>query len=520
MQTVKRNPSLASKELPRNRGGFASQGKWTPMLSGATKQISISPETGGSPDDLLRAIIDACVSNVAVLDESGSIIYASKAWSLLEHNSKPQADRHNKALPYFESYGRLSESDLDEESNITLADDLEGILSGEVKEFHRKYYLRSLTEQRPFAMHAARLNLPPSTFRVLITREEIPAVEEGFRNSKERLLELLGTRILAWEGEAEGQRFNYVSEQATEMLGYPVSSWYEPDFLTSHVHVDDLHVVMAAYQKQTDIMEHFDLTFRMWASDGRLVWVQNLISIVSRDPGKTKLHGFMIDISERKRAEQALKDLAGRLIVAQEEERRRVARELHDDFNQRMALLSIELEQLGKKIEKPLELRKTVQLLQDQANELSAEIHRLSYKLHPAKLDHLGLLAAVKSLCTEITQSGKLKVDFRHAGFPGELNKDVTLCVFRIAQEGLRNCVKHSGADSVEVMLTKTRSAVRLLVSDNGCGFNTKSGLMEKGLGFINMKERLNFLGGEMTVYSQPKCGTRINVSVPLSRKN
>src|SRR5829696_1043877 len=486
------------------------------MLSSAAKQTSVRTDTGGSPDDLLRAIIDACVSNVAVLDESGSIIYASKAWSLLEHNSETQANRYNKALPYFASCERLSESGLDEEPNITLADDLEGILSGEVKEFHRKYYFRLLTEQRPFAMHAARLNLPPSTFRVLITHEELPVIQEEFKNSKERLLELLGTKILAWEGEVEGQRFHYVSEQAIEMLGYPVSSWSEPDFLASHVHADDLHLVMAAYQKQTNIMEHFDLTFRMWASDGRLVWVQNLISVVSRDPGKTRLHGFMIDISERKRAEQALKDVAGRLIVAQEEERRRVARELHDDFNQRMALLSLELEQLGKRIEKPLELRKTVQSLQDQANELSAEIHRLSYKLHPAKLDHLGLLAAVKSLCTEITQSGKLKVNFRQAGFPSELDKDITLCIFRIAQEGLRNCVKHSGADSVEVMLTKTRSAVRLLVSDNGCGFNTKSGLMEKGLGFINMKERLHFLGGEMTVYSQPQGGTRIKVSVPL----
>jgi len=486
------------------------------MLSTAAKQTPVSTDTGDSPDDLLWAIIDACVSNVAVLDESGSIIYASKAWGLLEHSSKPQADRHDKALAGFENCERFSESGLDEEPNITLADDLKRILSGQVKEFHQKYYLRSLTERRPFAMHAARLNLPPSTFRVLITYEELSAVQEDFRNSKERLLELLGTRILAWEGEVEGQRFNYVSEQATEMLGYPVSSWYEPDFLTSHVHVDDLHVVMAAYQKQTDIMEHFDLTFRMWASDGRLVWVQNLISIVSRDPGKTKLHGFMIDISERKRAEQALKDLAGRLIVAQEEERRRVARELHDDFNQRMALLSIELEQLGEKIEKPLELRKTVQSILDQANELSEEIHRLSYKLHPSKLDHLGLLAAVKSLCRDLTQSGKLQVDFHQAGFPGELDKDITLCVFRIAQEGLHNCVKHSGADSVKVLLRKTRSAVRLSVSDNGCGFNIKSDLMEKGLGFINMKERLHLVGGEMTVNSEPHRGTRIEVSVPL----
>src|SRR5215204_2696298 len=148
------------------------------MFSSAAKQTSVRTDTGGSPDDLLRAIIDACVSNVAVLDESGSIIYASKAWSLLGPSSKPQADRQDKALAYFESCERFSESGVDEEPCITLADDHGGSLSGAVKEFHQKYYFRSLTERRPFGMHAARLNLPPSTFRVLITHEELPAVQE------------------------------------------------------------------------------------------------------------------------------------------------------------------------------------------------------------------------------------------------------------------------------------------------------------------------------------------------------
>src|SRR5215204_1966266 len=128
------------------------------MLSTAAKQTPFSTDTGDSPDDLLWAIIDACVSNVAVLDESGSIIYASKAWGLLEHSSKPQDDRCDKPLAYFESCERFSESGLDEEPNITLADDLKRILSGQVKEFHRKYYSRSLKARRPFAMHAARLN--------------------------------------------------------------------------------------------------------------------------------------------------------------------------------------------------------------------------------------------------------------------------------------------------------------------------------------------------------------------------
>ena len=474
---------------------------------------SIIRDNSNSPDNLLRAIVDACVSNVAVLDESGSIIYASKAWGFLARNSQ---EKNVTAPSYFESCRRFTQPELDEEENVTLADDIQRILFGDEKEFHRKYYCPALIESRPFVMHAARLNLPESNFRVLMTHEELPFIRDDFRDSKERLIELLGTQILAWEGQLDGQQFSYVSEHAIKMLGYPIAAWYEPNFLASHIHVDDVHWVLAAYKKQTRITEHFDLTFRMWAADGRLVWIQNLISLGPETEGANKLHGFMIDVSERKRAEEALKDLGGRLIAAQEEERRRVARELHDDFNQRLALLSLELEQLRQKIQKPLSLRQSVQRLQVQAQDIAAEIHRLSYKLHPSKLDHVGLAAAVKSLCGELTDSGKLKVEFHQTGFPAALDRDVTLCVFRIAQEGLRNCAKHSGAESARVVLSKTRNAVRLVVSDNGCGFNAKSALMEKGLGFISMKERLHVLGGQMNVYSRPLRGTRIEIAVPL----
>jgi PAS domain S-box-containing protein len=480
------------------------------MFSGTAKQrLRVVTPDNSSPDDSLRVMVDACVSNVAVLDESGSVIYASKAWDLLEQNFAVKPG----AAPLFQGCTRSTEAELDPTSEISLADDIQSVLVGKQTEFHHQYHFHALPESRPFVMHAARLDLPGRTFRVLITHEELSSVRESFKESKERLLEFLGTKILAWEGEVERQQFTYVSEHAVEMLGYPVGEWYEPDFLASHIHADDQHRVMAAYHKQTRLRDHFDLTFRMWSSDGRLVWVQNLISV---DAGTRKLHGFMIDVSERKRAEEALKALGGRLIAAQEEERRRVARELHDDFNQRLAVLSIELEQLGQKIQKPLRLRRSVQHLQDLAQEIAAEIHRLSYKLHPSKLDHLGLIAAVKSLCAELSESGKLKVDFQQTGFPFALDRDTTLCLFRIAQEGLRNCIKHSRAESARVVLTRTRDAVRLSVSDNGCGFNTKSALMEKGLGFISMKERLHILGGEMNVYSKPLHGTRIEVSVPL----
>lgn len=479
------------------------------MLTSAAKQTSINVENSNSPDDLLRAIIDACVSNVAVLDESGAIIYASQAWSFLEQDSPVSGS-------YFASCHRFSESEPEDEGGITLADDLQMILAGDEREFHRQYRFASPASHRPFVMHAARLNLPGTAFRVLITRVKTPSVNEDFRDSKERLFELLGTTILAWEGEVDGQQFSYVSEEAVKMLGYPIASWYEPGFLSSHIHADDLPQVLAAYRKQTQITEHFDLTFRMWASDGRLVWVQNLISVGAQHDDGVRLHGYMIDVSERKQAEEALKDLGGRLIAAQEEERRRVARELHDDFNQRLAVLSVELEQVKQRLEKPLDLRRTIERLQEQAQEIAAEIHRLSYRLHPSKLDHLGLAAAVKSLCTELTESGKLETEFVQTGFPCVLDQDITLCVFRIAQEALRNCVKHSRAKSARVMLTRTRTAVRLVVSDNGCGFHTTTASMEKGLGFISMKERLHLLGGQLKVGSKPLRGTRIEVSVPL----
>lgn len=490
------------------------------MVPNPAKLTAKSLKQDKTSDDLLRAIVDACISNVAVLDESGNIVYASNAWRLFQLGTASKSERFGAAPFYFESCKRLTESEFEEDPDVSLEDDLRQILFGAAREFHHKYHCPSVNRGRPFLMHAARLNLPGSTFRVLMTHEDIPSAREDLRHTGERLTQLLETtKVMAWEGEVEGQRFTYVSEQAVKMLGYRASEWYKPGFLAAHIHPDDRLRVLSAYLKQTRAAEHFDLTFRMLGSNGRVVWVQNLVSVAPENGTAGRMHGFMIDISERKRAEEALKYLGSRLIAAQEDERKRVARELHDDLNQRMAVLSIELEQLSQKIEKPFGLRKRVQKLQLQAQDISTDIHRLSYKLHPSKLDHLGLAAAVKTLCDELSlmQSGKPRVHFHQSGLPADLPKDITLCLFRIAQEGLRNCVKHSGADLVHVMLTKTDHSIRLSVSDNGCGFDTGSELMEKGLGFISMQERLRLVGGEINVFSNPRRGTRIDVSIPLN---
>jgi signal transduction histidine kinase len=224
------------------------------------------------------------------------------------------------------------------------------------------------------------------------------------------------------------------------------------------------------------------------------------------------------DVTRRHEAEEELRNIGGRLINAQEEERTRLGRELHDDLSQRLALLSLELEQLRPQIPSDRSaLDDSVRRLSKSTQELCSDVHRLSYQLHPFKLDQLGLCAAIDSMCAEISLHQQIAITFHHQGFSSGLPADVTLCVFRIVQESLHNIVKHSSASAAQVVLTKTRSALRLRVSDNGCGFNVAVAKKKNRLGLVSIKERLRLVGGEILVRSKPNHGTQIHVLIPLT---
>jgi PAS domain S-box-containing protein len=341
----------------------------------------------------------------------------------------------------------------------------------------------------------------------------------GQREASDHLRRLLdATRILPWEADVSTSLFTNVGDQAVNIFGYPLEDWYRPNFWSAHLHPADRGRAMARFAEYLNTKDEFELDYRMIAKDGHVVWLHDLVS-VCRENGRPKnIRGFSIDVTESREREAALRDLSGRLIDAQEEERRRVARELHDDLNQRLALLSIELERLEQKFHDQAELCRRLERLQMQTNEISSDVHRLSYKLHPSKLDHLGLAAAVKSLCAEVAGMSNIEVELFQEGFSAHLPKDITLCVFRIAQEALRNCVKHSGASLAEVVLNNTNDAVYLTVSDNGRGFDMQSETMRKGLGFTSMRERLRLVNGLMEVKSRPGHGAQIKVFVPLSQ--
>ena len=475
-------------------------------------------ETDAAADEILQKIVAACASNVAVLDESGVVRCTSKAW-LAFGKANGLTTEFGEAAVYFEKCKKLADRTDNQPANATLADDIRQLRLGRENEFHGEYYYSGLSQPSNFAVHGARLDLPTGAFRILITHQDVMSRAETLRRSEQFSQLLEKTKIVVWEAAADTWQFTYISDQATRIFGYPLKQWYEPGFLALHIHRKDRDRTLSFFRMQSQVAEQYDFTFRLLAKDGRVVWVHNLVSVARENSKPVNLRGFMIDITDQKCAEEALRDLGGRLIAAQEEERSRVARELHDDLNQRMAILSIELEQLGQAMQKQPGLRRRFRALQRQAQEISADLHRLSYKLHPSKLDHLGLGPSVKSLCEELARNRRLKIELRQKGFPATLPGDVTVCVFRIVQEALSNCLKHSSAQAAQVVLEKTGSAIHLSVSDNGCGFDPESHL-NHGLGFISMRERVRLIAGEMHVYSRPQCGTRIEVVVPLVRES
>ena len=234
--------------------------------------------------------------------------------------------------------------------------------------------------------------------------------------------------------------------------------------------------------------------------------------------------GLLVQRANRRRAEDDLKKsqrqlqlLTGRLLRAQEMERRRIGRELHDDLSQNLALLSVEMELLG---QGPTELadglRGRMQELSGRVKQLASTVHDLSRQLHPSKLEQLGLAAAVRSLCRELGGGHGLPVEFTAGDSLAPISEDAALCLYRIVQEALRNIIKHSAARRATVELNGGKDAVALCIVDDGAGFDARLADGKGGLGLVSMRERLRLVGGTIAIDSRPGAGTRIEVRVPL----
>ena len=233
--------------------------------------------------------------------------------------------------------------------------------------------------------------------------------------------------------------------------------------------------------------------------------------------GKPCALSVIADITERKLAEAALANVSRKLIEAHEQERTRIGRDLHDDFVQRLALLSIELEAVQQDVpDATAELRARIGALGNQTMQITSDVQLLSHELHSSKLEYLGIVRAAKSFCKEFSERQKVEIDLQSHDLPTALPNELSLTLFRILQEALRNATKHSGVKRFEVRLWGSTGEVHLTVSDLGAGFDTEAAMKSTGLGLTSMQERLRLVGGELSINSQPKGGTTIHACVPF----
>jgi signal transduction histidine kinase len=217
-------------------------------------------------------------------------------------------------------------------------------------------------------------------------------------------------------------------------------------------------------------------------------------------------------MSERVRTEDARSDVARKLVEAQEQERARIARELHDDILQRLALLSMEVGQLQAN---PSEIELRGQKIRKRISRISADVNAMAHDLHPSRLDYLGAVAGMKSWCKDFAERQKLELDFT-TNVRGPLPPHIGVSLFRVLQEALHNTVKHSGAKQVQVQLRMNSDALHLVVRDSGKGFDVRAASRGKGLGLTSMRERIRMVNGSITIDSKPNSGTAIGVCVPF----
>ena len=264
----------------------------------------------------------------------------------------------------------------------------------------------------------------------------------------------------------------------------------------------------------------YELDLEMIRTDGTQRWVRAR-GEARRDAGGRiiGLRGTVQDIAERKLAEEALSSVNRRLFEVQEAERARIARDLHDDIGQRLALLSVGLGELkGLQPDFSGDAISCLDTLQKQTAEIITDLQALSHELHSPRLLLLGVVAAMRGLCREVSAQNSVEIDFRSENVPGNIPHDTSLCLFRVLQEALHNAVQHSQVRQFDVHLRGTGDTVRLTVRDKGVGFDVDAASRGMGLGLTSMKERLKLVGGELFIESQSTRGTTVLARAPVRR--
>lgn len=306
--------------------------------------------------------------------------------------------------------------------------------------------------------------------------------------------------ITSWNAGAE-RIFGYGE---AEVIGHPITILFPPELKVEENKILETMRAGGRYK-------HYE-TVRITKA-GKNVDVSLSIFPIKDSTGKLEgISTIARDISERKKA---LTDMTRKLIAAQEQERARIGRELHDDISQRLAMLALELEQQHE----PSGFQNRVQAFREELRQISDDVQALSHNLHSTKLEYLGVIAGMKSWCKEFAQRQKIEIGFK-SEVRSTLPREIGLCLFRVLQEALHNAAKHSGVKQIEVQLHEESGEIHLIIRDLGKGFDIEAARQGRGLGLTSMQERVRLVNGTISIQSKPTRGTTIHVRVPVQSEH
>jgi PAS domain S-box-containing protein len=350
----------------------------------------------------------------------------------------------------------------------------------------------------------------------------------GRRRAEQQLLEkqewlqlaLEASMTALWELDVRTGRVRWSQRQSTLLGKEPVeleASYQKFLELIPEEDREDLHRRALAVLTNKEGDDAIVTEWRFHEPGGAIRWLLFRGQVFRDERGKPlRLQGVNVDITDLKQAKMELMQLTERLIRAQEDERQRLARDLHDDIGQRLSLLIIGLDRLKHQLSPELRSeREQVAVALEAASTLATDIHGLSHQLHSSKLQHLGLKSALRELCVQMSRQHAIEVDLFASNTPWVVTAEKSLCLYRVAQEALKNAAKHSGGSMIKVELEVLHGFLQLKVSDNGKGFDVNN--YEPGLGLASMRERMRMVGGSLEIHSSRGAGTEIVTRVEVS---
>ena len=355
-------------------------------------------------------------------------------------------------------------------------------------------------------------------FGLLWQRARKRKAEAVLRESETRFRVMADTTpALIWMCDEEG-KVTYLNDQRVTFTG-PGPGAAFADAWAASVHPDDLGNVQGSLARAVKDHRRFSMEYRLCRYDGVYRWVFDVAAPrVNGDGSFAGFIGSAVDMTDQKLAQKALQKVSGQLIEAQEKERRRIAPEQQYDIAHKMAQLAIEIKQANGSWDRTdTATKERLGEIREHCFGIAKDVQSLSHQLHSSKLEYLGLADAMRGFCRELAKQHKLTIDFQDENLPANLPSEVSLCLFRIAQEALHNSVKYSGTTRFAVKLRATSDEIQLVVSDAGAGFNLEEAKGKGGLGLVSMQERINLVGGRFNIASQPGQGTIIVATVPIA---